>query len=281
MHFALPFRTRNLFLLALFFTLSLTPPTLAQAGQRGSVTVAVDLTAILQGAYAPSGSVLMRTDLLAGLLLPSASPYDAAPWSCPNATGGGPPPPPPPPTVVDWVLVELSMGDPANPPLTRAGCTAALLLSDGSVVSRSGGGPVTIVVGSAGSYYVALYHRNHIPVRSATPLDASSGTIVLDFTQPNAAYGTAPQAQVATGVYALWAGDGNNDEQVTAPDFNLYSSATAAGATGYTGADYNLDGQVTAPDFNLYSSSTAAGASSSFMLVKDPFGAHAMFPSSK
>ena len=203
----------------------------------------------------------MRTDLLAGTNIPSAAPYDAAPWSCANPSGG-PPSPPPPPTVVDWVLVELRSGDPMAPPMTREACVAALLLSDGSIVARDGTSPVSLTVGVSGSYYIALYHRNHLTVLSATAVDISSGSATYDFTQAGSAFGTAPQTEVDTVVFALWAGIGNADDQVTAPDFNLYSADTAAGSTGYEDSDYNLDGQVTAPDFNLYSANTAAGATS-------------------
>ncbi|HEX9833787.1 MAG TPA: hypothetical protein VGA66_12035, partial [Mycobacterium sp.] len=65
-------------------------------------------------------------------------------------------------------------------------------------------------------------------------------------------------------VYVMWAGDGNGDGQVTAPDFNLWNAATTAGQTGYRPSDYNMDAQVTAPDFNLWNANTTAGAATGF-----------------
>ncbi|NNF57597.1 MAG: hypothetical protein HKN04_05085, partial [Rhodothermaceae bacterium] len=79
------------------------------------------------------------------------------------------------------------------------------------------------------------------------------------------ALGATPMIGLGAGgsaPFALWGADGNGDGLVTAPDFNLYSAATAAGASGYEVADYNLDALVSAPDFNLYSPNTAAGPTS-------------------
>ena len=87
------------------------------------------------------------------------------------------------------------------------------------------------------------------------------GTAVHDFTN-GSDYGVGAQKELETGVWGLWAADGTVDGFVTAPDFNIWNSATSSGATGYQQSDYNMDGFVTAPDFNLWNANTSAGAAS-------------------
>jgi hypothetical protein len=101
-------------------------------------------------------------------------------------------------------------------------------------------------------------------VMSAVPAALSSGALSLDFTTAmDRAYGGNPMAALTGGTaFGMWAGDASSDGIVTAPDFNIFLTATAAGADGYQMADFNLDGQVTAPDLNIFFQSTTAGASS-------------------
>jgi sugar lactone lactonase YvrE len=67
---------------------------------------------------------------------------------------------------------------------------------------------------------------------------------------------------LGSGVFGLYASDGNVDGMATAPDFNLWNAETTAGQAGYRQPDFNLDGLVTAPDFNLWNANTTAGAAS-------------------
>ena len=213
------------------------------------------LTALLQGGWTGSA---MRTTLVGAAAFPTSQPYNTAPWNYAGTESNATPPS----STTDWMLVQLRTGTASA---TAVASVAALVLEDGSIVDASGSGPVQIAV-APGSYYVVLYHRNHVPVISASTIDFNSGAASYDFTAAaGQALGTDPMAGLGVGdtaPFALWGGDGNADEQVTSPDFNLYSSATASGATGYEMADYNLDAQVTSPDFNIYSASTAAGANS-------------------
>jgi len=163
--------------------------------------------------------------------------------------------------VIDWVLVSLR-STPSD--TSQVAQQAALVLEDGSVVAPDGSTPLFGGL-PAESYYLVVRHRNHMSVMSAEAVDFTSGSASYDFTTAiSQAYddGGAPMKTLTGGVFGMFASDGNFDGQATAPDFNLWNSATTSGLTGYQPSDYNLDGQVTAPDFNLWNANTTAGASS-------------------
>jgi len=206
------------------------------------------LTLALQGAYDTANDD-HRTLLADAGLLPTAQPYSAAAYDgTPLAYNGTETVASVPATAVDWILVELRTSTAAADSVTSA---AALMQEDGTAT-------LTFPGLSAGSYYVVTRHRNHIPAISASTVALSGSGGTFDLTAPGAA--TSGVIEVESGVWALWAADGSLDGLVTAPDFNVYSSASASGATGYRVEDYTMDGLVTAPDFNLYNANAAAGA---------------------
>ncbi|MEM9991293.1 MAG: hypothetical protein AAF738_05975 [Bacteroidota bacterium] len=121
----------------------------------------------LQG---PLSGAMMSTDLQTNALLPSTEPYTALGYtfvggggetalsSAFTGTGAN--------AVVDWVVVELRNG---MMPTMVEESRAALLLANGSVVDVDGLSAVTFNAG-AGSYHVAIRHRNHLAVMTNTPL---------------------------------------------------------------------------------------------------------------
>ncbi|HEY5565049.1 MAG TPA: hypothetical protein VIL33_05620 [Rhodothermia bacterium] len=164
---------------------------------------------------------------------------------------------------VDWVLVDLRSSA-APQSVLAASRHAAVLLEDGTVVETDST-PLRFPGIATGGYHLVARHRNHSSVMSADTLDLSDGIGSWDFTTALAkahSNGGAPMRNLGSGVFGLFAADGNADGQVTAPDFNQWNAATTAGETGYRQPDFNLDGQVTAPDFNLWNANTTAGASS-------------------
>ncbi|MEM7786535.1 MAG: hypothetical protein AAF594_02290 [Bacteroidota bacterium] len=218
----------------------------------GSVDLELTLTVLLQGAYDAAGDT-MRTTLADGGNVPTAQPYDGAAFAgTPLAYTGSEAVSSLPAGAVDWILVELrSTAAPADSVTTAA----ALVLQDGTA-------SVAFPGLSAGSYFVVARHRNHIPAISAAAVSVTGAGSTLDLTAAGAAEGSAGVVEVEPGVWALWAADGSGDGLVTAPDFNVFSTASGAGATGYQTADYTLDGLVTAPDFNAYGANASAGAAS-------------------
>ena len=134
-----------------------------------SVAKCGEFQAFLQGTY-DSINNNMHTGLTGNI--PLSQPYNVAPWyyngiESVSAMDG---------SVVDWVLVELRTDTE-----TSFERKAALLLEDGSIVQYN-----NITQGvhfentvDGNSYYVVVYHRNHMPVMStnALVLDNISCTI--------------------------------------------------------------------------------------------------------
>ncbi len=121
----------------------------------------------LQG---PLSGATMMDDLRVAGLLPMSEPYSAAGYSfsgCSSASATTP-------TVlavtgakavIDWVVVEVRDGGTGT---TVLASRAALLLADGSVVDSDGVSAVTFAGVAAGTYHVAIRHRNHLAVMTNT-----------------------------------------------------------------------------------------------------------------
>ncbi len=168
------------------------------------------LRSALGGAF-PSGP-LMTDQLRANGLLPTTEPYSALGYSfvgtspgqsvAPalfSVTGNN--------AVVDWVVVELRS---AVDPTTILHSRPALLQRDGDVVGLNGSA-VFITTMPTGAYHVAVRHRNHLGVMTATPRSLSSTVQTVDFTSSaTAAYGTNARANM-NGTMVLWPGDGNGN----------------------------------------------------------------------
>lgn len=151
--------------------------------------------------------------------------------------------------IVDWVFVELRG---AAPTYTVLASRCALLQRDGDIVDVDGTSPVTFGI-AAGSYHVAVRHRNHLGVMSNGTVTIGSAAGSIDFTNAaTATYGTDAQRTVGS-VRTLWTGDCSSDGEI------LYSgggndrdlilvriggSIPTNSVTGYLREDVNLDGSV-------------------------------------
>lgn len=226
--------------------------------------VGVKVRGFLQGAYASTDGQ-MRDGLRSAGLVPLAQPYavlgyngtETTTTTLLNTSGVDAP--------VDWVLVELR--DKTNP-ATRAAAKAALLQRDGDVVDAATGSTTLSFNTSAGSYYLALRHRNHLGVMNAAPKALSSTPLLVDFTSSSTAvYGD--DIRIAQGSTRLLpTGDANHDNKLIAegPDTDknavlgavLSSPSNPAAHTnfqlgGYGLTDLNLDGKTlfTGPDNDI------------------------------
>jgi hypothetical protein len=87
------------------------------------------------------------------------------------------------PDIVDWVLLELR--DP-NVPATVVATRAAFVKQDGTLVETDG---TTTAISfpniASANYYVTVKHRNHLAIRSTTPLNFTNGSADYDFTTAN------------------------------------------------------------------------------------------------
>jgi hypothetical protein len=219
----------------------------------GAGPLMVRVKAMLQGPYVQADGNMATTLNDAGLL-PLTEPYSALGYAhvggggestvpaVLNATGNARP--------VDWVVLELRDPDvPANVLATRS----ALLRKDGLIKDTDGVSDVAFAGMAAGSYYVAVRHRNHLGIMtgSAQPLSGTASLINLTPSGANVFGGSAATALVG-GTRCLWAGDVNGDGQISysGPANDKGPIAAAAGpfstsvSTGYEATDVNLDGVV-------------------------------------
>ena len=87
------------------------------------------------------------------------------------------------PDIIDWVLLELRD---ANAPLAIVSKRAVFLNKDGTLVDTGGiNKTITFKGVSAGRYYVAVQHRNHLGIRTSTAIDFASCSACYDFTTGN------------------------------------------------------------------------------------------------
>ncbi len=220
-------------------------------GTKGAM--AVSLTAFLEGPYNTTNHNLNTT--INGLI-PSNQPYSGAPW---NYSGTESFTPPVAATAVDWVLVELRQAVSPGTATTFFARQAGLLLSNGQIVDKGGSGPLkffNVTVSSGNNLYPVIYHRNHMPVmaNNAGTLNPD-GSIQYNFTTGSGQiYGTG-KIQVETGIWAMLAGDADNDMQIGNTDFDLWG--TQFGGVSYLLGDFDLDHQVGNTDYDKWATNFA------------------------
>ncbi|HRI28425.1 MAG TPA: hypothetical protein PK715_10255, partial [Chitinophagales bacterium] len=211
----------------------------------------IHLKLLLQGAVTP-GTATMYTNLNSQNLLPTAQPFNTNPWNYPGTetvqtfT----------PDVTDWVLLEARSATNNHLILARK---AALLLNNGTLKDANGNPGVTFDALPVGSYYIAVKHRNHLAALSASPINLPNGSICstgspCDFTLPaNVTTGSQTLVNTGNNIWALPAGDINQDGAITYADYNAWRNGIIF-IPAYTPADITLDGAVSLPDFNTFAS---------------------------
>jgi hypothetical protein len=197
----------------------------------------------------------MADDLRTDVLIPLAQPYTSIGYSSASpsadiisngtvlATTGND-------AIVDWVVVELR--DATTPSLVLWS-RYALVQRDGDVVDLDGTSALRFGA-VPGSYHVAVHHRNHLGVMTATPLAFSAASPLIDFTQPGTAtWGVDARVDMA-GTMALWNGDitfngqvkytgeANDRDAILQAIGGTVPTATITGR--YLPEDVNLDGEV-------------------------------------
>ena len=157
------------------------------------------LKAMLQGPY-NTGTSFMDNLLRSNNQLPSDQPFNQDPW---NYEGTETLPSPTPANAVDWVLVEFRDTDGSG--YTVKGRAAGLLRTNG-VIEVTVDDTEYPDLHANTDYYMVVWHRNHMPVMSATAETAPVET-AFDFTQSGNLFGTDPAVELETGVDGLIAGD--------------------------------------------------------------------------
>ena len=154
--------------------------------------------------------------------------------------------------IVDWVIIELRH---AATPSQVLFSGPFLIQRDGDVVTRDGRDWLDTPL-SPGSYHVALRHRNHLGIMTASPiaLTTTAADNVIDFRlSAQATYGTSARTLLNT-VWCLLPGDvtGDGTLKYTGANNDRDPILTAIGGTTpnntlnnvYDRRDVNLDGVV-------------------------------------
>ncbi len=197
----------------------------------------VSLKTYLEGPF--SGTLMITT---INTLLPLSQPFNVSPWlynGTESVTAM-------PPNVVDWVLVELrdAASAASATSATRIARKAALLLSNGNVVSTDGISPLFFNNSVSNNLFAVIHHRNHLAIISANGITLSGGNYNYDFTTASGqAYGTSAQKQLATGMWGMYCGDANGNGTIGIDDI-VPGWKSNAGKTGFYPADLNFDRQV-------------------------------------
>jgi photosystem II stability/assembly factor-like uncharacterized protein len=145
--------------------------------------------------------------------------------------------------IVDWVFVELR--DASSVLYTRS----ALVQADGDVVDTDGVSPLLFGSAPAGSYYVAIKHRNHLRVKTTEAILLTTGVNTLNFTDGTLSGGTTPMKSVTSGagtVNMMYAGDLNQDGSINPADRT--AAWIARNIKGYNQNDCSMNGTVDATD---------------------------------
>jgi len=204
------------------------------------------LSAFLEGPY--QGST-MTNELNTQSLLPLSQPYNIYPWNYTGNEGvlviqGS--------DVCDWILVEIRDAIDASSaiPSTMVEQQAAFILQDGSIVDLDGSSPLRLSLDVQNQLFVVIYHRNHLPAMSASPLILVVDQYEYDFrTGSGQAYGTDAMKDLGNGNFGLYAGNFNGDGVIDDDDKNM-AWGIEAGGSGYIQSDGNLNGQADNLDKN-------------------------------
>ncbi len=210
---------------------SFTPERNGVAKQSG---VLISIKICLEGAYR-NGTM---DDALANAgLIPTTSPYGDGRTVSAVPTG-----------IVDWILVQL-LADIEGPVVAAR---SFFLRQDGYLVDPDDSGIELNLPGvEEGYYYVKIIHRNHLYVltRDQIFLETGAAAILDCCSGASECFGINGMKELATGVWAMFCGEINGDDNVTDADFALWQQSARYGEKGYLKTDLNLDGQVTSRDY--------------------------------
>lgn len=206
--------------------------------------LSLDIKFFLAGAYNTTNHNMDKTLNSSGLI-PTTDPYGL------NTSVSAVPS-----DAVDWVKIELrSSSDNTNIVKTMA----KFINQSGQVIDEDGNN-MTVTGVEKTSYYIAVHHRNHLPVMTANTVDLSAASPAYDFTTAlSKAWDDAnvttndAMKEVETGVWGLWDGDANNDGSVkyngSSNDKNSVLSVVGLSnpnniVNSYKKEDVNMDGNV-------------------------------------
>lgn len=213
-------------------------PTCPPTGVRANLNVQ------LEGPY-NSNTGTMSTDLVSQNLLPSANPFNVAPYNYDGPEEFGEDGIPS--NIVDWVYVEAR--DQNNLNLT-VDSRAALLRNDGTIVDLDGVSPITFFKLSSGTpYRFAVHHKSHLAVLSSSAIGLPNSAS-LDLSVPSNVTGSE-QLKPVGNTFVMHAGDFDQNGLMNVLDFTMwFADNTAVGQ--YLNYDADANGIVNILDFQLW-----------------------------
>lgn len=150
---------------------------------------------------------------------------------------------------VDWVLVELRLN---SSPYSVLESRVGLVQRDGDITAPDGTSPLGFCQ-NAGSYRIAVRHRNHLGAMTGSGFVLGSTATTVDLTlSATSTFGTNARKTIGSSM-ALWAGNvyWNNDLKYTGQDNDRDPILSAIGGSVPTGtiisysvSDVNMDGTV-------------------------------------
>jgi len=223
--------------------------TLTQGFQQTAQLLYISPKAMLQGALIGTTDGLMRDNLRVSNKLPYTSPYEESVAESNDAftvVGND--------AIADWAMVKIRNAD-----HKVVGMKSALMQRDGDLVSADGVSPLQFSAYGK-EYFVEINHRNHFGTMTKDPITLSGTPTELNFTLGTLpTYGNYAQAVVDGSLFALWAGDVNNNGIIRylgpGNDTNSIKDAVLGHPTnttnsnyfpftGYHNADINLNGVI-------------------------------------
>lgn len=116
------------------------------------------------------------------------------------------------------------------------------LASTTALLSTNGMATCNLPVGE-GSYYIVLKHRNTVETWSSTP-GALQQNAIYDFTISAGQAYNSNQVEVEPGIWALYSGDINQDENIDLLDLGILETDISQFLFGYFPTDINGDGNI-------------------------------------
>jgi hypothetical protein len=151
--------------------------------------------------------------------------------------------------IADWVYIQLRTGTKDTTVVVAS--TAALLQRDGDIVATNGVSPVVFDV-PEDYYFVAVYYKNHIGVRSTDSFYLSKNVSpTLNFGSPTLSI-SGPSRMINSNIRALIAGDTNIDKSVDGTDDTIWEVENGTFWEYSITSDFNLDGSVDGTDATIW-----------------------------
>lgn len=208
----------------------------------------LDLNVYLEGPFTGN---MMTTGLNAAAEIPLMQPFNTEPW---NYNGNESVTAIPNTAVVDWILVELR--DAPNAATATSVTTivrkAAFLLSNGKITGLDGSSNLQFSNSIVNELFVVIWHRNHLGILSAYPLNWTNYVYPYDFSNDaDQIYGDfSGHKEIAPGIFGMIAGDSDANGLIDAADKSNWT--IEAGLSGYFSSDFNMDAEINNADKNEY-----------------------------